>query len=120
MNKELREAVARALYERWKKLSDDGTFPDWEQLDHSIREGYRADADAAISIIRPAVLEEAAKAAEGPSYRTNPNTGEASIRGTDDGNWSVPQPISGFKGSDYGTGRYAAAAAIRALAKEGE
>ena len=76
---------------------------------------YEALATAAIDLIRAEVLEEAARVAEGPAYRTSGTTGEVSIRGNDAGNWSVPMPLSGFKGSDYGTGRYNAAAAIRAL-----
>jgi hypothetical protein len=73
--------------------------------------GCRIDAHAAVRM----ALEEAAKVAEGPVYKTSGTTGEVSLRGSDGGNWSVPMPLSGFKGSDYGTGRYDAAAAIRGM-----
>lgn len=59
----------------------------------------------------------AAEIALGPIFWVNPRTGEPSICGTESGNWSVPQPKDGMKGSDYGTGRYDAATAIRAEAK---
>lgn len=103
---DLRERVARAIE---------------ATIRHAVEPDVRANqmtpdelamlADAALAI----ALEEAARVAEGPVYRTS-GTGDVAIRGTDAGNWSVPQPLSGFKGSDYGTGRYDAAAAIRVLA----
>lgn len=66
--------------------------------------------------MRADVLEEAAKVAEGPPIEIYSETGEVSLRGSlNGGNWSVPQPIAGYRGSDYGTGRYDAAAAIRAM-----
>ena len=102
MSDTLRERVARAIDESLcnGRVTENNLF-------------YLPEADAAIAL----VLEEAARVAEGPVYRTS-GTGEVSIRGTDKGNWSVPMPISGFTGSDYGTGRYNAAAAIRALKEE--
>ena len=99
---DLRERVARAM-RRLDETSSTANDVTWHDL-----------ADAAIALIRPDTLEDAAKVAEGPVYRTS-GTGEVSIRGTDKGNWSVPMPISGFTASDYGKGRYDAAAAIRAL-----
>ncbi len=78
-------------------------------------QGITETSEGVTDLIRAEVLEEAARVAEGPVYRTSGTTGEVSIRGKDGGNWSVPMPQSGFKGSDYGTGRYDAAAAIRAL-----
>ena len=44
--REALEKAAEAQYKRWRSIHDNGTFPDWDQLDHSIREGYRADARA--------------------------------------------------------------------------
>ena len=93
MTQELREVV-RAMF--WQARNSSADIEDL--------------TDAAIALC----MEEAARVAEGPVYRTS-GTGEVSIRGTDKGNWSVPMPISGFTGSDYGTGRYDAAAAIREL-----
>jgi hypothetical protein len=76
----------------------------------------RALTAAANHEARNAALEEAAQAAEGPVFIANPKTGEASLRGTEEHNWSVPQPIAGYTCSNsYGLGRTAAAAAIRAL-----
>jgi hypothetical protein len=60
--------------------------------------------------------ERAEQAAAGPVLETNQRTGEPSLRGNlNGGNWTVPQPIAGYRGSDYGEGRYDAAAAIRKL-----
>ena len=110
-DEQLREAVARAISDVRGPLYDGITL-------EAEKDRFRAQADAAIALMRPviraAALEEAARVAEGPVYRTS-GTGEVALRGTDNGNWSVPMPTSGFRGSDYGTGRYAAAAAIRAL-----
>lgn len=42
------DAVARIQYQRFRTLYDDGTFPDWDQLNHSVRECYCEDATAII------------------------------------------------------------------------
>ena len=65
MNKELREAVARAILKVWH------VHP-WELADPFHQDGSLREADAAISIIRPAVLEEAAKVAS-ENYRWGRN-----------------------------------------------
>jgi hypothetical protein len=75
-----------------------------------------ADAEAKLVKARDDALEEAAKAAMGPVIEVNISTNEPSLCGDyNGGNWSVPQPIAGYKGSDYGNARYDAAAAIRSL-----
>lgn len=66
---ELREAVARATYEEKRArllnaFGDDGGWPEWATLKPTLREIEMENNDLAISIIRPAVLEEAAKVAE--------------------------------------------------------
>ena len=83
----------------------------------------RARSDGEAEVItaerrgRIAGLKEAAEIARGPVIDANPSTGEARLCGNiNAGNWSVPQPIAGYKGSDYGTGRYDGAEAIRARA----
>lgn len=59
--------------------------------------------------------QQAAEVARGQTIETNQQTGEPRLCGTEAGNWSVPQPKAGYRGSDYGTGRYDAAAAILAM-----
>lgn len=117
---DLRERVARVIYEEKRArllevFGDTAGWPEWETLKPTLREIQMEECDPYIALVRAEVLEEAARVAEGPVYRTSGTTGEVSLRGSDNGNWSVPMPISGFKGSDYGKGRYDAAAAIRAL-----
>lgn len=82
---------------------------------HILDPAQRSPILALIREVERETRGRAAEAAEGAPYQTNPNTGEVSIRGTNSGNWSVPQPKAGFRGSDYGTGRYDAAAAVRAM-----
>ncbi len=118
---DLRERVARAIYERCKKdfaedpatvsIGDDfadDVFPPWDETN---QEPYFADA--AIAEMRPAIrdeaLEEAAKVAEGPVKRRSLVTGEVIYRGTDEHDYAVDGS------SDYGAGRIEAAAEIRAL-----
>lgn len=99
-----------------------------EPLDEAVMIGWFANAmmamydverkkfDAALATARKEARERCAKVAEGPPLQKNTKTGEVSLRGKlDGGNWSVPQPLAGYRGSDYGTGRYDAAAAIRAM-----
>lgn len=106
MSDELRERVARAISAECRcAMGCRGA------IDHY------TEADAAIALIWNEAMEEAAKVAVGPVYRTSPKTGEPALHGTDAGNWSVPMPLAGYIGSDYGTGRYDAAAAIRARKK---
>lgn len=71
--------------------------------------------ETALATARDDALDEAAKAAVGPVFEMNTRTGEPRYHGTEERNWSVPQPIAGFRGDPYGTGRYDAAKAIRAL-----
>lgn len=61
MNKELREAVAAAIAECRTAATRRGMWNESQEHDF---------ADAAISIIRPAVLQEAAKVAEEEGYPT--------------------------------------------------
>lgn len=103
--------LAEKAFEAFAMASGFGILPDDEEGEE-FQEDYMNGFYAAIAV----VLEEAAKVAVGPVLHANPQTGEPSLHGTKDGgNWSVPQPLSGYKGSEYGTGRYDAAAAIRAL-----
>lgn len=95
MNKELREAVARAIYDVLDGPVNNADFGRQQrQWELSL-----ALADAAISIIRPMVLEEAAKVATAPSAMIDNEDSYA--RG-------------------YVKAAKHIAAAIRALAKEGE
>lgn len=54
MTQELRERVARALYEHWWSVTKAG--PTWETVNDDWRNGVLGQADAAIAL----VLEEAA------------------------------------------------------------
>ena len=55
-------------------------------------EGYLSGAVAALAVARPVIKKECARVAEGPVYSTG-GSGEVAIRGTDAGNWTVPQPV---------------------------
>lgn len=109
MNKELREAVAMAIAEA--EIHYFGPRSSLEQCMNWAHEPncYRAAADAAISIIRPAVLEEAAKVAGRyviDRKELHPDVPFENIK-------------QDYKNAVHAGAQYIAAA-IRALSKEGE
>lgn len=95
----------------------------WVFTDSSLERGLATEAAVEIERLRAALaaarndaLEEARIAALGAVIEINGNAGEPRYCGAENGgSWAVPQPKAGFNGSDYGTGRYDAAHAIRAL-----
>lgn len=65
MTNDLVDKTARAIYETFcARLYPNIECVPWDGIDAEYREDLRAEARAAITMIRPEVLEEAAKVAE--------------------------------------------------------
>jgi hypothetical protein len=105
LTNDLVDKTARAIYETFcARLYPNIECVPWDGIDAEYREDLRAEARAAITMIRPEVLEEAAKVAEGARTEA---AGSEYQSGKPGDFWD--------RDSIYGCGREDAAAAIRAM-----